>query len=181
MRKTNIAMAVGLVLGTLLGSLPTVLVTPLAPMTLQAATALQVSNAKPTDKLAWTWTQSTSVPSLADANAYRITAYVGANADKALANPLDSTIGAGTAVTFTCVQTAPTPTTVGYSCTSNQTLSQIVGSTAFGSYKVTLLGERRKADGTYAPKAVATTGQCQFQFSDDAPSAGPENVRVLAA
>ena len=115
--------------------------------------------------------------SLAEANAYRITAYSGANATKVIANPNDATavaVTGGNPVALTCTTGSTVPGA--FLCTSTTlTMGQIPGTTAFGTYTTALVGERRKADGTYAPRAVSAA--CTFRFADTGPSDAPVNVR----
>ena len=124
--------------------------------------------AAPTDKLEW----KQGADTLADANAHSVFAFVGANADKVVVNPNDATAGAGTALTFTCVGTASP-----FTCTSTQTASQLVATTSPGNYRIALVAERRKADGTYAPKAVSAI--CNFSFADLRPTTAPADLRFV--
>lgn len=136
-----------------------------------AVALAQVLTVQPSQKLYW----DQDAASLAEAQGYRNVAYSGADADKALANPNDATLaGHGIALTYTCVAQSPTPTTTNYRCTSTTTAQQLAGTTAFGSYRVVIVGERKRADGTYAPKAV--TQLCNFLFQDSGPSIPAKNL-----
>jgi hypothetical protein len=130
-----------------------------------AVVAFQTLVVTPGQKLYW----DQDAASVVDAQGYRITAYVGAQADKAIANPADPSLTGGVVLTFTCVVNGST-----FRCTSTATAQQLAGTTAPGTYRVALVAERKKADGTYASKVV--TQLCTFQFQDLAPSVAPKNL-----
>lgn len=119
----------------------------------------------PSQKLYWDQDAS----SLLEANQYRMTAYTGINADKARVNPNDVSLVGGISLTFTCANPVSP-----YRCTSTTTAQTLAGTILPGDYKVTIVAERRKADGTYAPKVASLV--CDFRFQDNNPSLAPTNL-----
>lgn len=125
----------------------------------------------PATRLAW----DQPAANVTEAGQYRVTAYTGANADKVLADVNDATAVAFGVLSFTCSGAGATAGT--FACTSTTTAGQLAGTSNPGTYRTVLVVERRRADGTYAARAVGQL--CTFRFADTAPSLAPTNLRFV--
>lgn len=141
------------------------------PLTVSAFQALGIVS--PADPLRWELVMP-SGSTVQDATDQRTTLYVGANADKVIANPNDSTAGSGVNVVDTCaLKTGST-----YTCTSQSSIGTLIGTSSPGSYKVAVVTELKRADGTYAPRVASAA--CTFQFADTRTSVPASNLRIEA-
>lgn len=139
------------------------------PLTVSAFQSLGIVS--PSDPLRWDLAMP-SGSTVTDATNQRTTLFLGANADKVIANPNDTTAGAGANVDDACAVKAGTT----FTCTSQSSIGTLIGTTAPGSYKVALVTELKRADGSYAPKVASAA--CTFQFADTRTSVPASNLRV---